>query len=149
MTLLPATVRNLCKEQTWTFPDLLKADHQAGLELARVMAKADDGDTARRTHKKLRAGLTAHSRAEEAVVYSALKRLGNDKALEMAHEGDVEHGLGDQLLAELARGKPESPSWKAKAKVVLELLDYHIEAEHSEMFTPIGTHFSPEQRNAG
>lgn len=25
--------------------DLLKADHQAALELARVMAKADDGDT--------------------------------------------------------------------------------------------------------
>ena len=126
--------------------DLLKADHQAALELARVMAKSDDGDTAKRAQKKLRAALTAHSRAEEAVVYSALKRLGNDKALEMAHEGDVEHGLCDQLLAELARGKPESPSWKAKAKVVLELLDHHIEEEHSEMFTLIGTHFSPEQR---
>ena len=85
--------------------DLLKADHQAALELARVMAKSDDGDTAKRAHKKLRAALTAHSR--------------------------------------------ESPSWKAKAKVVLELLDHHIEEEHSEMFTLIGTHFSPEQRNAG
>lgn len=95
MTPLLATVRDLCKEQTWTLLDLLKADHQAALELARVMAKADDGDT------------------------------------------------------DIARGKPESPSWKAKAKVVLELLDHHIEEEHSEMFTLMGTHFSPEQRNAG
>lgn len=47
-----------------------------------------------------------------------------------------------------ARGKPESPSWKAKATVVLVLLDHHIEEEHSEMFTLIGTHFSPEQRNS-
>ena len=47
-----------------------------------------------------------------------------------------------------ARGKPESPRWKAKAKVVLVLLDHHIEEEHSKMFTLIGTHFSPEQRNS-
>ena len=104
MTPLPATVRDLCKDQTWTLLDLLKADHQAALELARVMAKADDGD--------------------------------------------VEHGLCDQLLAELARGKPESQTWKARAKVVLELLDHHIEEEHSEMFPLIGTHFSPEQRKS-
>lgn len=126
--------------------DLLKADHQTALELAHVMAESDVGDSAKRAHQKLRAALTVHNRAEEAVVYSALKRLDHDTAVGMAHEGDVEHGLCDQLLAEMARGKPDTPLWKAKAKVVMELLAHHIEEEHAQMFPLLGQHFSAQQR---
>lgn len=126
--------------------DLLNADHHAALEPACVMAEFAVGDTAKRAHQKLRAALTARSCAEEAVVYSALKRLDHDKAVGTGHEGDVEHGLCDQLLAEIARGKPEGPIWKAKAKVVTELLDQHIEEEHAEMLPLLGKHFSAQQR---
>jgi hypothetical protein len=120
----------------------LKADHEQALAVAQEMAETDDAQHARTLYKELKAALTAHSRAEEKVVYAALNRSKREDAVEMAHEGEVEHGLCDELLAQMARGKSDSQTWKAKATVVHELLEHHIEEEHDEMFKQLGELFS-------
>lgn len=126
--------------------DCLKQDHEQALELARRMGKQDDPNQARALYKALREALSIHSRAEEGVVYRALDKLGVQKVSDMTHEGEVEHSLCDHLLALMARGRPETTRWKARAIVVYELLEHHIEEEHDEMFKMLRQHFDAAAR---
>ena len=128
--------------------DLLRKDHVEALRLAKHMSETNDAASAKNAYKTLRTELTAHSRAEEAVVYAALNKLGVKDATEMGHEGEVEHGLCDELLTQMARGGADKDTWKAKATVVCELLEHHVEEEHTEMFPLLAKHFSAEERVA-
>ena len=127
---------------------LLKKDHLEALKTAKTMSQTNDAEKARALFKELKMALTAHSRAEEKVVYGALKRTKVDKAVDMAHEGDVEHALCDDLLAQMTRGKADSATWQAKAKVLHELLEHHIEEEHEEMFAQLEKQFSDDELSA-
>ena len=126
----------------------LKADHETIRELAEGMC--EDPTNAKRVSdfKQLKKLLTAHARAEEAVVYSALikKRTSRD-ARDYGHEGFVEHGLVDGLLAQIAATRPGgSDLWRARAKVLSELLKHHIDEEEKNIFEELGEHFSDAQR---
>jgi hemerythrin-like domain-containing protein len=77
--------------------------------------------------------LTAHSRAEEKVLYRGLEKFekGKDEAL----EGTVEHEVADRLVEDLsASGNFEADKWSARCTVLKELLEHHIEEEEDEMF---------------
>jgi len=126
----------------------LKKDHVEALATAQEMSATDSPERARSLFAALRVALTAHSRAEEKIVYNALKRSKRDDAVELAHEGEVEHALCDDLLAQMARGKANSENWKAKATVVYELLQHHIEEEHAEMFKQLGELFTAAELSA-
>jgi hemerythrin-like domain-containing protein len=129
-----------------TIDTLIRQDHTALLKQAKVMSTANNPVQARACYKALEGLLEAHSRAEEAVVYRALDRLGMVTVREATQEGEVEHSLCDHLMAQLANGKPGSALWKARAKVVYELLDHHIEEEHEEMLPLLERHFDKAQR---
>ncbi|EHR69308.1 hemerythrin HHE cation binding domain-containing protein [Burkholderiales bacterium JOSHI_001] len=126
--------------------ELLQQDHDALLRLARQMGQQDEADAAKALYRELRNLVTAHSRAEEAVVYRALDKLGQKKISDATEEGQVEHGLCDHLLMLMARGRAETAAWKAKAVVVHELLDHHVQEEKDEMFPVIRKHFDDEAR---
>jgi hemerythrin-like domain-containing protein len=121
--------------------DCIKQDHSALLKTSKAMSTAEDPATARGHYSALKLLLVAHSRAEEAVVYRALDKLGLKTVKEATQEGEVEHSLCDHLMALLGRGKADSPRWKARAKVVYELLEHHIEEEHQEMLPLLVKHF--------
>jgi hemerythrin superfamily protein len=77
--------------------------------------------------------LTAHSRAEEKVLYARLRKSeeGKDEAL----EGAVEHEVADRLIDDLKRNSnTQSDEWSARCGVLQELLEHHIEEEEDEMF---------------
>lgn len=124
----------------------LRADHEQALKTARRITETDDAREARTLYRELAQALAAHSRAEEAVVYAALKRTGDDAARDIAFEGAVEHTLCDQLIGEMATGRAGSDGWQARAKVVYELLQHHIEEEHDDMFKRIRRHFDAAER---
>lgn len=131
-----------------TIDTLIRQDHSALLQHAKAMSTADDPAKARASYTALKALLVAHSRAEESVVYRALDKLGLPTVQEATQEGEVEHSLCDHLMAQLARGKADSALWKARAKVVFELLDHHIEEEHQEMLPLLDKHFDTARRAA-
>lgn len=131
-----------------TIDTLLRQDHAALLKQAKMMSTTDKPAQARACYSALKALLEAHSRAEEAVVYRALDKLGMTSVREATQEGEVEHSLCDHLMALLAGGRPNSALWKARAKVVYELLDHHIEEEHEEMLPLLTRHFDAPQRAA-
>lgn len=115
-----------------TIDTLIRADHTTLLQQAGAMCSANDPEQARAAYA-LKALLEAHSCAEESVVYRALDKPGLATVQEATQEGEVEHSLCDHLMARLARGKADSALWTARAKVVCELLEHHIDEEHQEM----------------
>ena len=131
-----------------TIVSAIRLDHTHLLKEAKSMSQAKDPAVARAHYAALKKLLLAHSGAEESVVYRALDKLDRGDVREATREGEVEHRLCDHLMSLLARGKADSPRWKARAKVVYELLDHHIEEEHKEMLPLLEKSFDADQRAA-
>ncbi len=85
-----------------------------------------------RSFEKLKALMTAHSRAEEKVFYDALKSAAAAK--DDALEGYEEHHVVDVLLREIARLTPGDDRWKAKFSVLRETIEHHAQEEETEIF---------------
>ena len=126
----------------------LKADHETIRDLAETMCR--DSSNAKRSaaFKQLKKMVTAHARAEEAVVYTALVKMRTSSdSRDYGNEGFVEHGIVDGLMEQIAASRPAgSALWRARAKVLKELLDHHIQEEEREVFEELGEHFSDERR---
>ena len=69
----------------------LKKDHVEALATAQEMSETDSPERARSLFAALRVALTAHSRAEEKIVYNALKRQAHEELIE--HVGKDLRGM--------------------------------------------------------
>lgn len=127
---------------------LIEQDHRAVLALSRRLHEADDPAAAKDIYRWLRDRLLAHERAEETVAYGALDQLGQPSLVMRNCEGEVEHNLCDHLVAKMTRGRPEHPGWKARAKVLHDILDRHMQAEQLHLLPALQLNFNPEQREA-
>ena len=55
----------------------------------------------------------------------------------------------DDLVERMARSrKSESDEWKAHARVLLAVLERHVEAEQTALFDVLGLHFTDDERVA-
>jgi hemerythrin superfamily protein len=111
----------------------LKTDHENAKALLVNILDAKDGKERKRLFGQFADELTAHSRAEEKVLYARLKKTdeGKDEAL----EGAVEHQIVDRLIEDLKKNSStQSDEWSARCGVLQELLEHHIEEEQDEMF---------------
>jgi Hemerythrin HHE cation binding domain len=138
-------VKSLSARATMTADDvraLLAKDHDEAKALAKEMHEAGSAARRKTLLSKLKPVLTAHSRAEEKVVYDALLRVrASDESHEIADEGYVEHSIVDELLATLASSDASTERWRATAKVLHELLEHHIQEEETDTFALLGDHF--------
>jgi hemerythrin superfamily protein len=111
----------------------LKTDHEKAKALLDKILEVEDGRERKSLFAQFAGELTAHSRAEEKVLYARLKKTeeGKDEAL----EGAVEHQIVDRLIEDLKKNSnTQSDEWSARCGVVQELLEHHIEEEEDEMF---------------
>ena len=76
--------------------------------------------------------LMLHETIEEEIFYPALKE--HPKAEDIVLEGYEEHHVVDLVMAELEGLPVDDETWGAKAKVMKENVEHHIEEEESEMF---------------
>lgn len=129
---------------------LLHADHVRIRELAKDLAEAASVPRRKALLRELKPFLTAHSRSEEAAVYTPLMEMRNSPdSRRAANEGMVEHNLADIVMERLANtSDATSDMWKAHAKVLHEALEHHIKEEESELFEELGEHFSDAEREA-
>jgi hemerythrin superfamily protein len=128
---------------------LLIKDHDEAKTIAQQMHETSSPSRRKALLDKLKPALTAHSRAEERVVYDALLRVrADDPSHVLADEGYVEHSLVDELLTTLSSSDTASDRWKANAKVLHELLEHHIEEEQSDVFAKLGDHFDRDKLKA-
>jgi hemerythrin superfamily protein len=125
--------------------DLLRQDHEEALQLAKRIEDSDDPQQSGALFAQLREAVMKHSRAEERVVYPALEDSGDDEAGELAREAAVEHELVDMLFQRMLRMRSGSDTWKARACVVRELLEHHVEEEEGEVFSKMDALFDGEE----
>jgi hemerythrin HHE cation binding domain-containing protein len=113
---------------------LLEADH---VKIKRLLAElADTTERAVKTRGELfatiKGELTLHEVVEEEIFYPELK--AHPKAEDIVLEGFQEHHVVDLLMGELESLPVEDQTWGAKAKVMQENIEHHIEEEEGDMF---------------
>ena len=113
---------------------MLERDHA---RMKRLLARLDATTPRARIGRRdlfdrIQAELTVHETIEEEIFYPALK--SHPRARDEILEGIEEHNVVDALLGELARLSPTHETWGAKATVMRENVEHHIEDEETDMF---------------
>lgn len=86
--------------------------------------------------------LLTHAEAEEKTLYAVMKK--EDFRME-SFEGETEHAIAERLIQEVKAAK-DKDQWCAKAKVLAELVEHHIEEEEEELFPDFRKDSSLEER---
>lgn len=90
--------------------------------------------------------LEMHAKAEEASLYSTLLR--KDEVKKDVLEALEEHGIAEYLLREL-QGSGYQEQWSdeigARAKVLAELIEHHVEEEEREFFPKVRKALSQQE----
>ncbi len=110
---------------------LLKADHQKVAELFEQL-EAASGKAKLDVFDQIRTELELHAHIEEKVFYPALEKPSETHELTM--EAYEEHEVVKRLLRELSRARSADDEWQAKAKVLQENVEHHVEEEENELF---------------
>jgi hemerythrin-like domain-containing protein len=127
---------------------MLKAEHVTIKRLLRQLSETSDRAVKQRESlvNELEQVLKVHAQIEEEVFYPAFKAITEgDEAEEMFYEAAEEHHVVDMVLPALKTANPKSHEFKAKAKVLKELVEHHIREEEGEMFQEARKRFSDEQ----
>jgi hemerythrin-like domain-containing protein len=113
---------------------LLKKDHaKVKALLSELESTTERGvQTRQRLFAEIKAELTVHETIEEEIFYPELK--AHPKAKDIVLEAYEEHNVVDSLMGELSSLSVEDETWGAKAKVMQENIEHHIEEEEGEMF---------------
>ena len=113
---------------------LLKADHDKVKKLLDELAKTTERGVKTRSElfATIKGELTIHETIEEEIFYPAL--MEKAKTHDITLEGYEEHHVVDLLMGELEDLDVADESWGAKAKVMQENIEHHIEEEEGEMF---------------
>ena len=113
---------------------LLEADHQKVKRLLTELESTTERGVKTRTElfATIKGELTLHEVVEEEIFYPALK--SHPRAQDIVLEAYEEHHVVDLLMGELEALDVSDETWGAKAVVMKENIEHHIEEEEGEMF---------------
>ena len=121
---------------------LLKADHRKVAELFQRLEGAS-GKRKLTVFKQIKTELDLHAHIEEKVFYPALEEPAETHDLTL--EAYEEHKQVKTLLRELSRARTPSDEWEAKAKVLQENVEHHVDEEENELFQKASAALSQEE----
>jgi hemerythrin superfamily protein len=113
---------------------LLKTDHDKVKKLLTQLEKTTERGvkTRQELFSTIKGELTVHEIIEEEIFYPELK--SHPRAKEIVLEAYEEHNVVDTLMSELESLPVDDETWGAKAKVMKENIEHHIEEEEGDMF---------------
>ena len=113
---------------------LLKRDHDKVKKLLTELESTTERGIKTRSElfATIKGELTLHEIIEEEIFYPELK--AHPKAKDIVLEGYEEHHVVDLLMGELEALDVSDETWGAKALVMKENIEHHIEEEEGEMF---------------
>ena len=113
---------------------LLEADHKKVKKLLTELESTTDRGIKTRSElfATIKGELTLHEIVEEEIFYPELK--AHPRAKDIVLEGYEEHHVVDVLMSELEAMDVTDENWGAKAMVMKENIEHHIEEEEGEMF---------------
>ena len=112
--------------------ELLKQDHDRVKRLCDELDEANTSERRRQLFAEIDGEIKLHEQCEEKVLYPALRN--HPKLKDIVLEGYQEHHVVDLIVGELRNLDPSDETWPAKAKVMHENLEHHIEEEEGKMF---------------
>src|SRR6185369_3758440 len=114
---------------------LLETDHRKVKRLLNELESTTERGVKTRTElfATIKGELTLHEVVEEEIFYPALK--SHPKAQDIVLEAYQEHHVVDLLMGELEALDVSDETWGAKAIVMKENIEHHIDEEEGEMFT--------------
>lgn len=116
---------------------MLKSEHATIKRLLRELSETSDRALKTRESlvEQIERELKTHAQLEEEIFYPAFKNAAEKTdAEDMFYEAAEEHHVVDLVLPALKTANPKSHEFKAKAKVLRELVEHHIREEEREMF---------------
>ncbi len=124
---------------------LLKEDHDKVKRLLTELESTTERGvkTRQELFEKIRSELTVHEVIEEEIFYPALKE--HPKARQIVLEAYEEHNVVDTIMGELDGLPVDDETWGAKAKVMQENVEHHIEEEETQMFAQARQVFEREE----
>jgi Hemerythrin HHE cation binding domain len=127
---------------------LLEDDHKKMRRLLNELESTTDRGvrTREELYSTIKGELTVHEIIEEEIFYPALK--DHPKAEDIVLEGYEEHHVVDVVMAELEGLPVDDESWGAKAKVMIENVEHHMEEEEGEMFKQARSVFDRDELEA-
>jgi hemerythrin superfamily protein len=124
--------RDLALQHAWLASVL---EHHERIEEAFAdVARTDDGEARREAQKRLGLVLTAHSIAEEAVVYPALAQVGERGDAASAYKEQAEAKMH---MAELERIEPTSAEYLEKLEAIRKAVAHHVYEEEGTWFVEL------------
>jgi iron-sulfur cluster repair protein YtfE (RIC family) len=111
--------------------ELLKADHRKVADLFQQLESAS-GKAKLDVFNQIRTELELHTQLEEKIFYPALEKP--EETHDLTLEAYEEHDVVKKLLRELSRARTPNEEWEAKAKVLQENVEHHVEEEENELF---------------
>ncbi|MBC7458835.1 MAG: hemerythrin domain-containing protein [Bdellovibrionaceae bacterium] len=125
--------------------NMILEDHKPLKQLIKIL-KNDEKDLNQRkaAFEEFAILLVSHAKPEEQTLYVAMKKKEDLRA--EALEGDVEHGLADQLVEEIHRTENDDDLWSARTKVLAELVEHHIEEEEKQLLPDYRKKSTPNER---
>jgi hemerythrin-like domain-containing protein len=113
---------------------MLEADHKKVKALLNDLESTTERGLKTRAElfSTIKGELTLHEIIEEEIFYPELK--AHPKAKDIVLEGYEEHHVVDTLMKELEELDVADETWGAKASVMKENIEHHIEEEEGEMF---------------
>jgi hemerythrin-like domain-containing protein len=127
----------------------LKQEHEQVADLLGQLVESNSGVERKKLLTSIKAALVPHLRAEEKVVYDAIRALKGKQQQINGEEGYIEHGLGDNMLTKLGKiADARSAEFSAGAKVLKELVEHHVEEEEKNVWSDVRNNFSEEDRIA-
>ncbi|MES2854447.1 MAG: hemerythrin domain-containing protein [Bdellovibrionota bacterium] len=130
--------------QKMAIDELILEDHKPLKQLIKILKDSEkDLNERKAAYEEFAVLLVSHAKPEEESLYVYMKQ--NEELREEAYEGDVEHGLADQLVEEIKR-TTEDDLWSARVKVLAELVEHHIEEEEEELLPDFKKNSELEER---
>ncbi len=127
--------------------DIIVEDHKPLKSLIKILKDSDERslDDRLKAFDEFAELLTLHAAAEEQILYMHMKE--SEDLRRDAFEGEVEHALADQIISDCKSSKDDDDLWSAKAKVLAEIVEHHVQEEEEQLFPDLKKFTSTELRN--
>ncbi len=124
-----------------TIGQILRMDHSKARTLFMEIQNSNDPQKIQEYFGQLYKDLMAHAKAEEQVVYPAVRSYYQNTQ-------DLYNEQAEQarMLDELKAMSPSSPQFKERIKQLMDATNHHINQEENEMLARLDSNFSSEQQ---
>ncbi len=116
---------------------LLKEDHKTVRGLLEKLDETTERASESRVKllARIEQELKIHTTIEEEIFYPAYKAaVSKREDSKLYHEALEEHHVVDMVIAEIKSCGADSEEFSAKAKVLMDLVEHHVEEEEKQMF---------------